>query len=255
MAETTKDRRAAFVAQARSHLGYRTRTGLDSYYAGLVGYQGLAWNGAFVDVVARETGLLVPACVNTTSGLAEFIRMRRWHARPEPGDIVFYNFPTGTDGLAHGHVGIVTDTREWKRLGKILAVEGMTDSGLPKQNIKTFDGVYERVRTRHEILGFGRPDYRPGRERPTDVDGLPEIKLAALRPGKRNGQVERVQRALAVKTGLRGQRPGEWDGLTLTAYAQWQRLIGYVGKDVTGMPDEPSLSRLGRETGYFRVTP
>ena len=254
MAETTKDRRAQLVAQARSHVGYKTKTGTDSYYAGMVGYQGLPWNGAFVDVVFRETGTLIPACVNTTSGLAEFIRLGRWHGRPQIGDVVFYNFPTGHDGFSHGHVGIITDASEWQRLGKILAVEGMTDSGLPKQNIKSFDGVYERVRTRHEILGFGRPDYRPGRERPTDVDGLPEIKLQNLKTGKRNRDIELVQLALGKKTGLRNAERAKWDGLTTTAYAQWQRAIGFTGSDATGMPDYTSLNRLGRETGYFRVT-
>lgn len=255
MAETTKDRRAQLVTQARSHVGYKTKTGTDSYYAGMVGYQGLLWNGAFVDVVFRETGVSVPACVNTTAGLSEFIQTRRWHARPEPGDIVFYNFPTGHDGLSQGHVGIVTDTREWNRLGKILAVEGMTDSGLPRQNIISFDGVYERVRTRHEILGFGRPDYRPGRERPSvEVDGLPEIKLSNIKTGKRNRDIELVQLALGKKTGLRNAERAKWDGLTMTAYARWQRSIGYVGRDASGQPDSSSLSRLGRETGYFRVT-
>lgn len=254
MAETTKDRRAELVAQARSHVGYKTKTGMDSYYAGLVGYQGLPWNGAFVDVVFRETGIYVPACVNTTSGLAEFIRLRRWHARPQIGDIVFYSFPNGHDGFSQGHVGIVTDVSEWQRLGKILAVEGMTDSGLPKQNIKSFDGVYERVRTKHEVLGFGRPDYRPARIAKPETDGLPEVKMQNLKTGKRTRDIELVQLALGKKTGLRNAERARWDGLTMTAYAQWQRAIGYVGSDVTGLPEHASLTRLGRETGLFRVT-
>lgn len=259
MAETTKDRRAALVAQARSHVGYRGKTGIDSYYAGMVGYQGMPWNGAFIDVVFRETGTWIPACVNTTAGLSEFIRLRRWHARPEPGDIVFYNFPTGggANGFFHGHTGIVTDVREWNKTGRILAVEGMTDAGLPKANIISWDGVYERVRTRHEILGFGRPDYRPGRERPAvESDGLPEIKPISIpiKPGKRSRDFELIQLALAKKCGLRNSQRGSWDGLTMTAYAQWQRMIGYVGRDATGQPDSSSLSRLGRETGLFRVT-
>jgi hypothetical protein len=148
----------------------------------------------------------------------------------------------------------VTDASEWQRLGKILAVEGMTDSGLPRQHIKSFDGVYERVRTRHEILGFGRPDYRPGRERPIETDGLPEIKTTNIKTGKRTRDIELVQLALGKKTGLRNADRAKWDGLTMTAYANWQRAIGYTGTDVTGMPDQSSLARLGRETGYFRVT-
>jgi hypothetical protein len=80
------------------------------------------------------------------------------------------------------------------------------------------------------------------------------VKISNLRPGKRNAQVERVQVALSVKTGLRNAQRGSWDGLTSSAYAQWQRMIGYAGSDATGMPDQSSLSRLGRETGYFRVT-
>ena len=255
MAEKTNDRRAEFVAQARTHVGYKSRTGMDSHYGGLVGYQGLPWNGAFIDVVARETGLAMTACVNTTSGLAEFIRTRRWHSRPQPGDIVFFSFATGTDFFSQGHVGIVTDVTDWNRRGLIRTIEGMTDNGLPKQNIKSYDGVYERVRSRHEVLGFGRPDFRPGRERAAvEVDGLPEVTISNLRTGKRNAQVERVQVALSVKTGLRNAQRGSWDGLTSSAYAQWQRMIGYAGSDATGMPDQSSLSRLGRETGYFRVT-
>lgn len=259
MPETTKDRREALLEQARSHVGYRTKHPVDSYYGGLVGYQGMPWNGAFVDVVFRETGLYIPACVNTTAGLSEFIRLRRWHSRPEPGDVVFYNFPAGgnINGFFHGHVGIVTDTREYRRLGKIMAIEGMTDAGLPNANIISWDGVYERVRTKHEILGFGRPDYRPGRERPSaDADGLPEIKPFSLpiRQGKRHAGIGLIQLALARKTGLRNPKPDTWDGLTMTAYAQWQRSIGYVGRDANGQPDRSSLARLGRESGYFRVS-
>jgi hypothetical protein len=248
------DRQNEFVAQARTHVGYKTKTGTESYYGGLVGYQGLAWNGAFVDVVARETGLFIPACVNTTSGLAEFIRLRRWHGRPQIGDIVFYAFPTATDYTGQGHIGIVTDVSEWNRLGRIKAVEGMTDSGLPKQNIKSYDGVYERVRYSSDILGFGRPKFevRPARELNT-ADGQPQIRISNLKPGKRSRDVELVQLALGIKTGLKNASRGSWDSKTSSAYAQWQRIIGYAGPDASGTPDESSLSRLARETRTFRL--
>jgi peptidoglycan hydrolase-like protein with peptidoglycan-binding domain len=114
--------------------------------------------------------------------------------------------------------------------------------------------VYERLRWKFEVLGFGRPDFklRPG-YKPEKADGQVSIRLENIRPGKRHKDIERVQLALARVTGLRNAKAGSFDGQTQAAYSRWQRKIGLVGKNVTGLPDFDSLSRLGRETGYFRI--
>jgi hypothetical protein len=242
-----------FIEVAASHLGYQARPGMNTVYGGTVGYQGLPWSGSFIDVVAREAGVSMPACVYSPSGLAEFINSRRWHAKPQPGDIVFFTWSTGeTFGMPH--LGIVTDVRDWQRLGKFTTIEAQVNSGLAKAQ-ESNDGIYQRVRWRDDVLGFGRPDFkkRPGREL-IKVDGQPEIKLIHVRPGiKPNRSIERVQLALASKVGLRNHLTGALDKRTIASYARWQRSIGFVGSDANGIPDIDSLRRLGKETGYFTV--
>lgn len=244
--------REEFLDVAASHVGYQARPGLISYYGATVGYDGHPWAGAFVDVVARETGVSMPACVYSPSGLAEFIKLRRWHARPRPGDIVFFTFPTvADDGFGVPHVGIVTGTTDWDKLGRLETIEGNTDSGTPR-GPRSRDGVYRRVRYRYEVLGFGRPAFTKARET-GDGSGLPMVKLSNLQTGRPHKHVEIVQLALGKLCGLRYAKPGVLDGQTTSAYARWQRMIGFTGPDVTGVPDLASLKRLARDSGVFTV--
>jgi hypothetical protein len=84
------------------------------------------------------------------------------------------------------------------------------------------------------------------------MTGMPEIIVGNIRPGKRNRDIELVQRALVQKVGLgHGYKLGSYDGRTQRAYAHYQRVIGFVGDDANGIPDIDSLQRLGRETGTF----
>ena len=254
MAEKTNDRRAEFVAQAESHVGYISRPGMQSQYGGMVGYTGLPWAGAFVDVVAREAGVEVPACVYPPSGLAEFIKQRRWHFKPQPGDIAFFTFST-VDDFGLPHVGIVVDTSEWRANGWLTTVEGQVANGFPRSQ-QSNDGVYKRIRWNHDIIGFGRPNFNHRHGALIRFQtGKTEVSLTHCRPGaKPNGSVERVQLALSLKTGLATNvKRGSWDKHTGAAYSRWQRMCGFVGANVTGIPDRASLERLGRETGYFSV--
>ena len=63
--------------------------------------------------------------------------------------------------------------------------------------------------------------------------------------------VKRVQRALRRKN-ISVAVDGNFGGQTLSAYATWQRRLGYSGLDASGMPGETSLKRLGGRR--FRVT-
>jgi hypothetical protein len=249
--KTKRDRPASIgtllIQAAEKHLGYHAKAGNDSIFGRTVGYTGLPWSGAFIDVVAREAGVDIPACVYSTSGLAEFIRQRAWKEKPQPGDIVFFNFATD-DAFGMMHVGLVTDSSRWQTDGLVETIEAQVNSGLPKGS-EVADGVYKRVRNNHEVLGFGRPGYMLDTSEQT---GMPEIHVGNIRPGKRNKQIELVQLALSSVVGLRhGYTLGMYDGRTQKAYAHYQRIIGFVGNDATGIPDIGSLQRLGRETGTF----
>jgi hypothetical protein len=249
----TNDLRDEFLRLARSHLGYQCRPGNSSTFGDLTGYRGLPWDGSFIDVVAREAGLRLPSCIYSTSGLAEFIKSRRWRENPQPGDIAFFTFSTGDD-FGSPHVGVVSDVTDWSRLGRVRVIEANINSGLPKGS-PVNDGVFERTRYNFDILGFGRPDFsrQPAISEDKNADGQPVVHLSNLQPGKRNKDVEKVQLALAKTVSLRNAKQGALDGQTQAAYARWQRSIGLIGSRATGIPDLDSLTRLGRETGIFRV--
>jgi hypothetical protein len=243
-----------FLTEARSHLGYKCRPGGLSDFAVRAGYKGSAipWSGAFIDCVARDSELFLPACVYTPSGLAEFSLSRRVHEKPEAGDIVFYSFPTA-EQFGMPHVGIVTDTTEYTHTGMFRAIEAQINSGLPRGSTdKT--GVFERTRHRSEVIAFARPnfDLRPGIG-PKKQTVAVLIKIRNVRPGRRTSDTETVQLALTDTVDLSNYSAGEFDAATAQAYARWQRQIGLVYPDCTGVPDLSSLKLLGEVTGRFTI--
>ena len=246
--------RLKFLETAQLHLGTRFRTGTLSSYAQRVGYAGhdLPWSGAFIDVVARESGLWLPACVQTAAGLAEFIREDRVTEKPRPGDIVFYAWPT-VPGFGMPHVGIVLETDRYKTQRTFTAIEAQVSSGLPRAS-KDRDGVFLRTRVRNDVLAFCRPafeEFRPGLE--SEMETAAKISILRLGTGKITRDVEIVQNALIRKCNLEGHTPGRYDAHTRLAMSRWQRLVGLVGDDSSGEPEINSLSRLGRETKLFVV--
>lgn len=245
--------RDAFINRALEETGYTARPNGTNAYSDRVGYSGngLPWDGAFIDVIARDVGLPLTAHVYTASALSEFVRNRRLYTKPQRGDIVFFSFPAEpTEAFNGPHVGIVLDVDHWDSKGLIQTVEANAASGLPKGNQAT-DGVYKRVRHSTEVLGFGRPKFKAARHR--DVEGLTAVIPARLRSGKPNRDIEIVQLALSTVTAARDMQRGHWCPRTKAAYANFQRTVGYVGTDVTGLPDVPSLQRLGTETASFKV--
>ena len=183
--------------------------------------------------------------------MAEFIKQGRLSQRPRPGDIAFFVFPTGeTFGVSH--VGLVADTSRWKADGLVWTIEGNINSGLPKADQHVM-GVYRRVRSQQEIIGFGNPTHRPGdKKRPTGQRA--GLQLSSIRPGRRNKSIGLVQLALANVTGGLGRFiPDLFDGSTQQAYARWQRQIGYANDRATGIPDAASLQLLGETTKKFQL--
>lgn len=240
------------IDEAQNWLGFQARANNQTPFGDMTGYNGITWAGAFVDYVFFKTGTVIPSCVYSPSGLAEFIRMRRISSRPRQGDVVFFNFSVTGENFGMPHVGIVKETSAWDRDGVVKTIEGNTTSGLPKGD-QTLTGVFERVRSRHEVLVFGRPRFRPGRARKNQTGSLPVVSVETVRPGRRNKGIGAVQASLRDTVGLGRVTIDMFDTETQRAYSRWQRTIGYVGTDASGIPDPRSLQVLADRTGRFKL--
>jgi len=241
------------IEVAEGWLGHYSAAGLRTPFGESTGYDGNLWAGSFIDFVFHTAGLTIPSCVYSPSGLAEFIKAGRFHSKPQPGDVVFFTFGTG-DTFSVGHVGLVADLSRWKLTdgGVVGTIEGCVNSGLAKSD-PSLTGVFRRVRSHQEIIGFGRPEFRPGRGYKTVTGQRALVKLESIRPGRRNKSVGIVQDGLGLTVSLRFPMTDMFDGPTQHAYARWQRVNGYVGNNANGVPDLRSLTRLGKVTGLFDV--
>lgn len=239
------------INQAEAWLGFTANSNGRTPFGESSGYDGTTWAGSFIDFVFHEAGLTIPSCVYPPAGMAEFNKQGRLKQRPRPGDIAFFVFPTGeTFGVSH--IGLVADVSRWNSDGLVGTIEGNINSGLPKADTHVM-GVYRRIRSKHEIIGFGNPTHRPGSKKlPTGQRA--GLQLSSIRLGKRNKSIGLVQLALSKVTGGLGRFiPDLFDGSTQQAYARWQRQIGYANDRATGIPDERSLRLLGDITGTFQL--
>jgi hypothetical protein len=267
-----------FIKSAQRHLGYHAEQLGRNKFGAKVGYDATPWAGAFIDVCARDAGLKIPSFVYTPAALAEFIRSGNFSRVPALGSIAIYNFSSNVghaaDAFGQPHCGVVTDVREFETTGKFITIEGNTTGSTVHQNK---DGVYQKVRSINDVLVFCHPlraarrtfnewlmkamDRGRTRFNGEDVKAIEETASAALvlkldrdiAHGDRGKKIEVIQLALATVTDLRGVTPGKWDTVTAAACSRYQRMIGYVGKDATGLPDVNTLRRLARDTGLFTL--
>lgn len=266
------------IKSAQQYLGYTAEQLGKNLFGQRVGYDSQPWAGAFVDVVARDAGIKIPSFVYTPSALAEFIRSGNFSRVPQKGDIAVYNFSSNVghaaDAFGMPHCGIVVDVREFEETGRFVTIEGNTE-GLTVHTKR--DGVHQKIRSINDVLVFCHP-LRAGSQtfnerliawmdrgrtkfNGEDVSAIqdaardPQLLIIdkEIRPGDRNRRIEIIQLALATVTDLRGVQPGKWDQVTASACARYQRMIGYVGKDVSGLPDVNMLKRLAKDTGLFKV--
>ena len=270
-----------FIKTAQQYLGYTVDLGGRNIFGQKVGYDAQPWAGAFIDVCAKDAGLQLPSFVYTPAALAEFVRSGNFSREAQPGSIAIYNFSSNTghaaDAFGMPHAGIVVDVREFSSTGRFIAVEGNTE-GTTTYTKK--DGVHQRIRTINDVVIFCHPNFNGAQHAGTfnerlmklldrgrtayDSSDLAELEAAAkqpvkllmngeIRPGDRNKKIETIQLALATVTDLRGAEPGKWDTITAAACSRYQRMIGFVGKDATGLPDVNTLRRLAKQTGLFQI--
>jgi hypothetical protein len=248
--ESKTEIRERFVSTAESYVGYTASANRINIFGERLGSNGLPWDGAFIDVVARETGLSLTAHSFPTVALAEYIGSGFFHVRPRRGDVVFLVTSNVMD-FGSPHVGIVTDTSRHAIDGTFETVEGMTSSGLPR-GLPSDDGVHKRVRHQSEVIGYGRPRFVTvtPKEIPLTV---PEVYPPQVKLGIKHKNVEVVQLALNLTTGVRGLPRGHFDKRTQLAFAKFQRLIGYAPSVATGVPDFRSLNALAEKSGFFKA--
>lgn len=85
--------------------------------------------------------------------------------------------------------------------------------------------------------------------------GWERVRISAVGPGKRNKDVEVVKRRLIQKVGnereLNTREFKDYWGNDMTgAYREWQRRLGFSGRDADGMPGHYSLRKLGLEVEH-----
>ena len=131
-----------------------------------------AWCGAFVNWCAKQAGIKIPNCTYTPAGATAFMDKNAWtlaeQADPQPGDIVFFDFPG--DALDRiSHVGIVIKNNGD---GTVTTIEGNTAPD-KKGDQRNGGEVCQKVRAYKKknrgkvkpslpvfIVGFGRPKFK-----------------------------------------------------------------------------------------------
>lgn len=244
------------VELARKLTGYRSHPNRESVFGREVGYAGDPWAGSFINEALRECGLLETSFISTTAALAWYVKHNRVFTEdPRPGDIVFYAFPS-VRGFEQPHVGLVTETVNFAESGEFRALEGETGSGLSRGN-QDSDGVFERVRYQPDVAAFIRPrEPRPLdlRNIPTDVPTVRPSNFSKRSPARETA-TRAVQLALFDATGAGKFAPGEWDGLTRSAFEEFLRSQGSY-EIVDALPSDLQLQLLGEVTlNRFFKTP
>lgn len=230
-------------------------------YAAIAGHaNGQAWCATFL--VAGWKANDVPLTDGTNTAFTPtmhdaFADAGRLSQHPRAGDVGF-KFVEEIGRI--GHTFFVE-----KVAGDFVnTIEGNTNlDGSP-----TGIGVFRQSRRwrngPNSIRGFGRQRYgKPGAggTTPSHAVSLANVVEAARRdPSGTQGakshpaDVRVVEAALAAEGLLSTSfaKDGSFGTVTITAYSQWQKQLGFSGKDANGVPGMETLRKLGRLHG-FRV--
>lgn len=143
------------LAVAQAEIGYVEGRGNRTKYGAWYGMDGQAWCAMFTSWVLQHAGMPRNPTTHfayTPYGYNAYRSAGRWHASPQPGDLVFFSFsqPSSSRPLGISHVGFV----EAVQSGAILTIEGNTDVAGGRTG-----GRVMRKRRTARIAGYGRPAY------------------------------------------------------------------------------------------------
>lgn len=178
----------------------------------------LPWCGSFIMWTANQAGVKVPNTVYTPGGVAAFKKMNKWipvgKAKPQPGWVVYFNFPGGAD---IDHVGwIIKDNGD----GTAWCGEGNTTPDKKKGSQANGGEACLKLRAYGPnkkglpvfIAGYGRVDYPDAESIP--AISLEEKKSALAAVAKSQGvQVPAVKMWSPIKKGSRGAKVEEIQSL------------------------------------------
>ncbi|MFJ9408584.1 CHAP domain-containing protein [Streptomyces sp. NPDC101393] len=280
---------ADVIKAAKSEVGTQeTRSGghwvndskFNKWYGSIPGYgrggYDYPWCAVFVAWCAEKAGAkgLYPVTAGCATAVNWYRGKGQFSEYPAIGAQVFFGPGGGT------HTGLVYDYDDTY----IYTVEGNTNTNGSAEG----DGVYRRQRARRDsnVYGYGYPAFAEGiksadpawaskapkpsvpakpatpakpKPAPKPVVDLSNVVAAAKRdPGLRQGgtthaaDVKRVEAALKSEGFLSAAyaSDGSYGTSTLTAYAKWQRKLGYSGTDADGIPGMTSLKKLGAAHGF-----
>lgn len=157
---------------ARGEINYIEQPVNLTKYGAWAHINGHPWCGAFVNWVFHHARVTIGKTLYTPAGAEWFKKQGRWHETGDPiaGDVVYFDFPhDGVDRISH--VGIVVGLSG----NDVVTIEGNT-SGANTGSQRNGDRVALKVRKRSDIVGWGRPKYKPA---PTPVA---DHILATMKP-------------------------------------------------------------------------
>jgi hypothetical protein len=141
---------------------------------------GLPWCGSFCNWVLAQAGVKVHSVVSTAVGAHKFKEIGRWFDVPVLGDLAFMDFPhDGVDRISHIGIVVAIDGKT------ITTIEGNT-SGTGDQRNGGMVMVKQRT-VGKEIVGFGRPKYKPYKGEFPTVEVSQPKKIAKVLKGMKNG--------------------------------------------------------------------
>jgi hypothetical protein len=141
----------------------------------------------------------------------------------------------------------------WKDWG--LSADGKTFdwSGYPSDWVakygKDSEAGYLKWYKAWKPVGASTPKPTP-KPAPAPKPKAKKVSLKSVQPGKKNQQVSLVQQALKDAGFAPGTVDGKFGPKTQTAYAFFQKFLGYKGADANGVPGEKSLTELGKKYGF-----
>lgn len=161
------------LAVARSQIGTVEDSSGHQKYGQWYGMDRVAWCAIFTQwcFAQVQASDLIPRTAYTPTYYEWFQRRQQATSAPQPGDLVFYNWPDSVNRIQH--VGFV----EAVEPAAIVTVEGNTTSGVAG-NQSNGGGVWRRRRARNSsVVGFGRPLYSAA---PAPVAPSPPARPSSL---------------------------------------------------------------------------